>query len=111
MSGPSRSWTKVKCPNWRRANAERHRLFEGHKKPVISEAERDLRRKREELRRVLERLHGPDLRPGIARAAPHAVSASTAPVTSSFRETGRRRYAQAAGCCQLITPIRFHRQQ
>jgi len=28
VSGPSRNWTKSKCPNWKRDNAERHRLFE-----------------------------------------------------------------------------------
>ena len=28
MSGPSRHYTKSKCPNWKRDNAERYRLFE-----------------------------------------------------------------------------------
>ena len=50
---------KVKCPNWKRDNAERHKLFEGPRKPR--------RQKREELARVLERLRAPGLRQGIAR--------------------------------------------
>jgi bifunctional non-homologous end joining protein LigD len=29
VSGPSRTWIKVKCPDWKRANAERGKLFEG----------------------------------------------------------------------------------
>ena len=66
-SGPSRNWVKSKCPEWRRINAERWRIFEGPKKPVIAEEERVLAKKREELVRVLERLADPDLRPGIAR--------------------------------------------
>jgi ATP dependent DNA ligase-like protein len=28
MSGPSRNWTKSKCPDWKRDNTERYRLFE-----------------------------------------------------------------------------------
>jgi bifunctional non-homologous end joining protein LigD len=28
VSGPSRLWTKTKCPNWKRLNADRGRLFE-----------------------------------------------------------------------------------
>jgi hypothetical protein len=28
-SGPSRNWVKVKCPGWKRINAERWRIFEG----------------------------------------------------------------------------------
>jgi len=26
-SGPNRNWVKVKCPGWKRINAERYRLF------------------------------------------------------------------------------------
>ena len=29
-SGPSRHWVKAKCPDWKRINAERWRVFEGH---------------------------------------------------------------------------------
>jgi bifunctional non-homologous end joining protein LigD len=29
VSGPSRTWIKVKCPDWKRVNAERGKLFEG----------------------------------------------------------------------------------
>ncbi len=28
VSGPSRIWVKTKCPDWKRINAERHKLFE-----------------------------------------------------------------------------------
>jgi hypothetical protein len=28
-NGPSRHWVKVKCQDWYRDNAERHKLFEG----------------------------------------------------------------------------------
>ena len=66
-SGPSRNWVKTKCPGWKRINSERYRLFEGPKKPAITEEERASARKRAELARVLERLQDPDLRPGIAR--------------------------------------------
>src|SRR5262245_1524501 len=31
-SGPSRNWTKTKCPDWKRDNAERYRVFEHPKK-------------------------------------------------------------------------------
>ena len=27
-SGPSRNWVKTKCPDWKRINADRHKLFE-----------------------------------------------------------------------------------
>jgi ATP-dependent DNA ligase len=30
-SGPNRNWIKVKCPDWKRANAERGKLFEGQR--------------------------------------------------------------------------------
>jgi hypothetical protein len=29
VSGPSRNWVKTKCPDWKRVNAERGKLFEG----------------------------------------------------------------------------------
>ena len=66
-SGPSRHWVKAKCPEWRRINAERWRIFEGPRKPELTEAQKTLAKKRAELVRVLERLADPDLRPGIAR--------------------------------------------
>jgi hypothetical protein len=66
MSGPSRHWTKTKCPNWKRANAERHRLFEMPKRPELSERDRELRKKRAELARVQERLRAPDVPTGMA---------------------------------------------
>jgi hypothetical protein len=45
----------------------RRRRFEAPKKPEPTERERALKKKREELARVQERLQAPDLRPGIAR--------------------------------------------
>jgi ATP-dependent DNA ligase len=33
MSGPSRHWFKVKCPDWKRVNAERGKLFEDRASP------------------------------------------------------------------------------
>ena len=64
-SGSSRYWVKVKCPDWKRVNAERWQAFE--KAPEPSEDETQLQKKRAELARVLERLDDPNLRPGIAR--------------------------------------------
>ena len=55
-SGPSRNWVKTKCPGWKRINAERHKLFEGPRKPELTEAQKTLAKKRDELARVLERL-------------------------------------------------------
>ena len=65
--GPSRNWVKTKSPQWKRANAERHRLFEGPKKPAMTEEQRALQKKHAELARVQERLQDADLRPGFAR--------------------------------------------
>jgi hypothetical protein len=48
-SGPSRNWVKVKYPGWKRINAERWRIFEGPRKPVLTEAQKTLAKKREEL--------------------------------------------------------------
>jgi hypothetical protein len=55
-SGPSHHWIKTKCPDWKRDNAERHKLFERPRKPEPTEAQKTLAKKREELARVLERL-------------------------------------------------------
>ena len=66
-SGPSRNWVKTKCPGWKRINAERWRIFEGPRKPQLTEAQKTLAKKRQELARVLDRLRSPGLRPGIAR--------------------------------------------
>jgi hypothetical protein len=67
MSRPSRSWTKSKCPGWKRANQHRHKLFEGPRKTEESPRERELKKKHEELARVLERLRSPGLTSGLAR--------------------------------------------
>ena len=66
-SGPSRKWVKTKCPGWRRVNAERWRIFEGPRKPELTEAQKTLAKKREELARVLEHLQSPGQTPGIGR--------------------------------------------
>ena len=58
-SGPGRHWVNAKCANWKRENAERHRLFENNKKSEPSEREGELKRKHDELARVLERLETP----------------------------------------------------
>ena len=67
-SGPSRNWVKTKCPDWKRINSERYRLFEGPpSKPELTEAEKTLAKKRQELARVIERLRSPQLSHGMAR--------------------------------------------
>jgi hypothetical protein len=45
----------------------RHKLFEGPRKPELTEPQKALTKKREELARVLERLRSPPLSHGIAR--------------------------------------------
>jgi hypothetical protein len=65
--GPSRNWVKTKCPGWKCINSERYRLFEGPRKPALTEAQKTLARKRQELGRVIERLRSPPLSHGIAR--------------------------------------------
>jgi len=58
--GPGRSWRsaaafagfetgKTKCPDWKRENAERYRIFEQPKKRAMSEEEKALKSKRAEL--------------------------------------------------------------
>jgi hypothetical protein len=49
--GPSRNWVKTKCPDWKRINAERWRIFEGPTKPELTEAQKTFARKRQELAR------------------------------------------------------------
>jgi hypothetical protein len=51
-SGPSRSWVKTKCPQWRRANADRHKLLKSRPMLGPSEREKALEQKRAELARV-----------------------------------------------------------
>ena len=66
-SGPSRNWVKVKCPGWKRINAERRRVFETNAKPELTETPKALKKKTAELARVRERLADPNLREGLAR--------------------------------------------
>ncbi len=70
-SGPSRNWVKTKCPGWKRINAGRHKLFEGPRKPELTEAQKTLAKKREELIRGLERLRSPGHSTGAAQARGH----------------------------------------
>jgi ATP-dependent DNA ligase len=65
-SGPSRHWLKTKCEAWARDNTERYRLFEGNKKkPELTEDQKVLVRKRQELARVRARLAASGLRAGL----------------------------------------------
>jgi hypothetical protein len=64
-SGPAKWWVKVKNPEWARVNAWRYVMFET--KPKLTERQRALIKKRQELARVLERLQDADLRAGIER--------------------------------------------
>jgi hypothetical protein len=76
VTGPAKYCVKSKSPTWRRDNQQRFRMFEGNKKkPALTEEQKTLIKKREELTRVRERLQDPDLRPGIGRAS----CASTSP--------------------------------
>jgi bifunctional non-homologous end joining protein LigD len=63
-SGPSRNWVKTKCSGWKRINAGRHKMFEGSRKPELTEAQKTLAKKREELSRVRASL----ARPGLTAA-------------------------------------------
>src|SRR4029453_4546154 len=70
-SGPSRNWVKTKCAGGERINAERHRLFEGPRRPArseLTEGQRALAKKREELARVRASLARPGLRAGMFAA-------------------------------------------
>ena len=67
-SGACRDWQKTKCNSWRKVNQFRHKLFEGRKKPrQLTERDRALVRKREELARIRERLRDADLSQSLAR--------------------------------------------
>src|SRR5262245_61452801 len=66
-SGTCRDWQKTKCQGWREANQFRHKLFEGRRKEEPDPRERDLKKKRDELDRVVGCLKGPDLSPVMAR--------------------------------------------
>ena len=67
-SGPSRNWVKTKCPGWKGINAGRHKMFEGSRKPELTEAQKTLAKKREELSWVRASLARPGLRPGLRAA-------------------------------------------
>ena len=60
--------TVAQAYGWKRINAERYRLFEGPpRKPELTEAQKTLAKKRQELSRVQERLAEPYLHSGMAR--------------------------------------------
>jgi hypothetical protein len=54
-------------PQWKRINAERWRIFEGPRKAELTEAQKTLAKKREELARIVQRLQSPGLTTGMAR--------------------------------------------
>ena len=54
-------------PNWKRINVGRHKIFEGPRKPELTEAQKTLAMKCQELARAIERLRSPDLSQGIPR--------------------------------------------
>lgn len=67
-SGTCRDWQKTKTEGWRKSNEFRHKLFEGCKKLTeLTERDRALVRKREELARICERLRDADLGQAVAR--------------------------------------------
>jgi len=66
-SGTCRDWQKTKCNGWREANQFRHKLFEGPRKQEPDPRVRELKKKREELARVVARLQDPDVSPGIVK--------------------------------------------
>jgi hypothetical protein len=66
-AGPTKIRVKSKSPTWRRDNRQRFRMVEGNKKPALTEEQVTLKKKGEELARVMERLRSPGLRQGIAR--------------------------------------------
>jgi len=58
---------KNETDGWREANQFRHKLFEGPRKPEPDPRVRELKKKREELARVVARLQDPDVSPGIVK--------------------------------------------
>jgi hypothetical protein len=75
-SGPSHAWVKSKCPQWKRDNVNRHKIFEKPPRPPApTERDRALRKKREELARVQERLAARGLRAGMRAAMEAQVKA------------------------------------
>ena len=76
--GPNRNWVKTKCLGWKRINVGRHKLFEGPRKPELTEAQKALAKKREELARVLERLRISRAELGHRARAPEACGYSRA---------------------------------
>ena len=102
-SGPSRNWVKTKCPAWKRINAERWRIFDGPRKPALTEAQKTLAKKREELARVLERLQDPDLRPGLAPASIAATWNSYSVKSPSLSRSRVKRPLQ--GCSSRLDAV------
>jgi hypothetical protein len=92
-----RNWVRVKTDGWRQAKQFRHKIFEGNKRSKPNPHERDLKKKREELARVLERLQDPDVRPGMARAV----------------ENGDKRAEGSSGlpCALIVQPARSPHQR
>jgi hypothetical protein len=64
---PSRNWVKMKCPGWTRINSARYRLFEGPRKPELTEARRRSRKSARCSPRVMEHLRSADLSPVLRK--------------------------------------------
>ena len=67
LSGPCRDWQKTKCNGWLVASQFRHKLFEGPRKQEPDPRVRELKKKHEELARVVASLREPGRSPGIVR--------------------------------------------
>jgi len=81
-----RHWVKTKCADWKRENAERHRLFEKPSRPEITERHRALAKKREEPARALERPEALEVSPGIARELRERLVALEAEIANLLRK-------------------------
>ena len=66
-SGPSRNWVRRSARAGSASMPSASALFEGPRRPELTEAQKTLARKREQLARVIEHLQSPELSHGIAR--------------------------------------------
>jgi hypothetical protein len=67
VSGPTNFWVKTKSHGGVTTGSASASSRAAKKKPELTEDQKTLIRKRQELARIRERLQAPDLRPGIAR--------------------------------------------
>ena len=90
-SGKCRDWQKTKCDGWREANQFRHKLFEGPRKQEPDPRVRELKKKREELARVVARLQDRDVSPGIVKELRKHVAILEAEITELVAVPGRHK--------------------